>query len=118
MHCVQLPGLASKYVIVALTDDQEHIYNSVVLFEEYWSQGGYELTHSQLLGKLLRYFDDDLLIISSQGYANIILFKNQVSALLKITKLEDDGIISKSTQKVAKQPVKDCTAISQTRHRY
>ena len=99
-------------MIAALTDDQKHIWHSVELFEEYQSHGSDELTCSQLLAKLCKYFDGDSLILSSQGYAGVTVFKNQVSALLKITKLEDDDDINTSIQKVAKQVVKDCAAIS------
>ena len=106
-----LTDLAFKYVIAAVTDDQKHIWNSVELSEEYRSHGGDELTSSQPLAKLCKYFDGDLLILSSQGYANIIAFKNQASALLKITNLEDDNN-NTSIQNVEKQVVKDCAAIS------
>ena len=75
MQSEQLPDFAFMYVIAALTDDEKCIWNSVELYEEYQSHGGDEVTCPQLLAKLCKYFDGDLLILSSQGYASIIVFK-------------------------------------------
>ena len=114
MHYEQLLDLVYKYVIADLTDDQEHRIqlSSLKNIGLRWRRTNTFLT----TWKAPWYFDDDMLIIFSRGYANIIVFKNWASALSKITKSEDDDNISTNTQEVAKQ-AGTAVSLNKTKHR-
>jgi hypothetical protein len=84
----------------------------------YQDYGGVTLKHSQLIDCLHNHFAGELLVLSSPGYANIVAFRNQAAALLKIVKDDDDSDIDSSIGKVAKQVIKDCKAITLDKTKY
>jgi hypothetical protein len=89
----------------------------VELHKEYQEHGGVNLTRSQLTEKLCSNFGDDLLVIPSPGYANIVAFQSQASNVLKMVKHEEDDI-ENSICVIAKHVVKECKAISLDTSKY
>ena len=97
-----------------MLDDKNHIWNSVELFQEYT---GCALTRSYVVHKLVfvlgNQFGEELLVLSSPGYANIIACKNKADAVvLKMVKDDEEDDIVGSISKVAKLIVKECKTIT------
>lgn len=112
-HCTQEEDnldMALKHMITTLSNDQQHVWNSIDLHQDYRDHGGVDLTRSQLLKKLCSHFGGDLLIISSPGYANLVAFQHQASQILKMVEHEEDDI-ENSIRLIAKQVKKECNAI-------
>lgn len=78
--------------------NRSFLWTSVEVHELYLAYGGSGLSRAQLQAKLLSYFDD-LLLLSSSGLANILLFCQKASCLVRLDKDEEDDI---SVEKVAK----------------
>ena len=116
-HREYQPDMALKHMITILSNDQKRIWNSVELHQEYQDHGGVDLTRSQLLENLCSNFCGDLLIISSPGYANVVAFQCQASVILKMVKQEEDGI-ENSIRHIAKQVIKECSAIQLDTSKY
>lgn len=105
------PDMALKHMITTLSNDQQRVWNSVELHKEYKDYGGEDLTRSELLEKLCSHFDEELLVISSPGYAHVVAFQCQASLILKLVQHEEDGL-ENSIRHITKQVRKECSSIS------
>ena len=86
-----------------LTSDKLKIWNAVELYRVYLSYDGCLLTRTQLLiEKLKKYYGDDLLVLSSPGISNIVLFRGKASSLFNVTD-EDTGDLDAALSTVSKQ---------------
>ena len=84
-----------------LSEDKLHVWNSIELLDEYQVRGGITLNRSQLVNTLCSYYDGELLVLSSPGYANIVPFHWQAAKLLKIVKDDsDDDDVETSIKKL------------------
>ena len=86
-----------------MRSDKSRVLTSVEIYKTYTTHGGTNLSRAQLIQQISDVFADDLLIFSSPGLANIILFRNTASKLLRLVQEEEDD---KSTELVAKQIAK------------
>ena len=87
----------------------------------YKSLKGTRLSASKFLIKQLTDVIPDIIVLSGNGIANIILFKTHASVKLQaITKDEDceDEDISSAIKKVAKHIVNECKEIKLNHHTY
>ena len=69
--------------------DKSHIWNSSELFERYRDFGGNKLSQKHLIKELIVIFEGDLLVLSSPGIANIIIFRSKASDVLRLVDDED-----------------------------
>ena len=76
--------LALAQLIQHLSGDKAQIRNSLELFQMYQDYGGLKLNRSQLIVSLQSHFSDELLVLSSPGYANIVAFHSQTASVLKV----------------------------------
>ena len=104
------PDMALKHVITTLSSDQKRVWSSVELCKEYQDHGGTDLTRLQLVEKLCVHFDGDLLLISSPGYANVVVFQCHAAVTLKMFKDNKDDLENNICH-VAKQIKKECKDI-------
>ena len=105
----QCKDRALNNTVNQMRSDKSRVWTSVEIHKIYTTQGGTNLSWAQLIQQLSDVFADDLLIVSSPGLANIILFGNTASKLLRLVEEEEDD---KSTELVAKQIVKECKELS------
>ena len=89
----------------------ESKYGHVLLYNKYLEYGGSsKLGRSELLNHISASVND-LVILSAKGYAKIVLFQDNASATLKMTKSIDDDDeeeeLDMAPQKVAKAVNKD-----------
>ena len=117
-HNQDAPDLAWNYLITAMSNDRNRMWNSVELFEEYQAHGGSNLTRAKLVDSLCTYFEGKLVVLSSPGYAKILVFQSHASMMLKMVKQDDDDDIDLSIRKIAKQVIKECAAIPLDRTKY
>ena len=104
---------ALQDVINAISEDKRRIWNSIELHKEYVNHMGSELSRSQLIEELCKHFAGDLLVLSSPGYAKIIIFHNSAADMLKCVKDDsDDNDTHTSIKKVAMQIIKECKEIT------
>ena len=99
-------------VIQLLANDKKRIWNSVELFQEYLDGGGSALTRCQLIEKLSNRFQDELIVLSCTGYANIVTFHNNTTVHQKLIKEDDKFDITQSIKNIAKQIVQECKSIN------
>ncbi len=102
---------ALQQIIDLLCEDRTKLWNSVELFQIYKEKSGIDLNRSQLITKLSEHFDHELLILSSPGYAKIIVFQNQAVSTLNMVKDESDSDIENSIKLVARQISRECKDI-------
>ena len=110
---LQREDKALHHIIKTLHSDRSVIWNSVELFELYRENNGRSLTRYDLIKELKQHFGDDLVVLTSQGYASIITFHKNAVHMLKIFKDEDESDhIDKSISILSKQFVQECNSIS------
>ena len=75
------------------------------------------MSRQRLIAKLSSHFADELLVLSSPGFANIIAFQNSGTVGLKVVKDDEDDLES-SVGKVAKRILKECKEITHDKSQY
>ena len=70
------------------------------------------ITHRDLIVKLKSHFQDELVILSTQGYESIVAFHCNAAVVLKMVKDDNDDDIGIIIGKLAKNVVKYCKDIS------
>ena len=105
----QCKDRALNSTVGEMQSDKSCVWTSVEIHKTYTTHGGTNLSRAQLIQQISDVFADDLLIFSSPGLANIILFRNIASKLLRLVEEEEDN---KSIELVVKQIVKECKELS------
>ena len=77
------------------------VWNSVELFNMYKCLGGLLVHKKHVVKSILDYFGENVLIMSSPGFANVILFRVEAKTIMKLVDDNDDDIDS-AVEKVAK----------------
>ena len=67
------------------------VWNSVELHKVYLDSNGQHLTRRQLIEKLAHHFEPDLVVLSGNGVASIVLFRSKASHLLKLVDEEENA---------------------------
>ncbi|KAJ8021891.1 hypothetical protein HOLleu_39220 [Holothuria leucospilota] len=112
-------GEAFVRVIDILQFNKSRIWNSVELFKEYRDNQGSALTHRSLLEKVQQHFGDDLVVLTSPGYASLIAFHENAAVMMKMVKDDDEtDDIEKCVNMLAKHIVKECKAIPTNKSAY
>lgn len=94
-----------------MTANKSCIWNSLELFQEYQNNHGCFITRRGLITKLQAHFQDELVVLSSPGYASIVTFHCNAAIALKVVKDEDDDDVDSIIGKLGKRVVKDCKNI-------
>ena len=100
--------------IRCMENDKSKTWTSVELHSFYTGNGG-SLPRKTLVQKLSDVFGDELLVLSSKGLANIVIFRNKASTLLRLDDLDEDAIPIEYT---AKQIVSECKKIHYNKDKY
>jgi len=90
---------AFEQLVIDLDLDKSQIWNSVELYDLYMSYDGHILTKRNCIEQLGEHFGDDLLVLSGEGVANILVFKSQASKQLRIMDEYADDIDLKHISK-------------------
>ena len=99
-----------------MQNEENHVWNSIQLYEEYKVLNGNILSNLNLVTNLETTFGDELLLLSTPGYANIVDFKNAVSNTLRMYEDEtDDKVLF---NQIAKKVHQETTEISQDKRHY
>ena len=99
-----------------LENDRKKMWTSVEVHNYYIECGGFILSRHGLVTKLTNEFGDDLVVLSSQGLANILIFRKHAAGILKLCEEEND--YSEDVNKVAKNIRKEIKNMSLARDRY
>lgn len=88
--------------------DPSHLWNSVELHEHYSSFGGVNLSRRALIIKLEEFFGDELLVLSGKGVANLVVFRQMASELLRLPIIDDDDeVLVDTVGSQIEQEIKD-----------
>ncbi len=70
----------SDYALISvmkhLSENKTNMYNSIDIYQKYVDAGGESLSRRQVMTNIVEEFGDDLVVLSSPGLANIVLFKS------------------------------------------
>lgn len=94
------------YLIEIMKKDLTKVWSSKEIYNKFVEIGGLQITRKTLVQKLSKEFGDALLVLSSPGIANILIFKNQASKILFVQK-DDDNIETKNVAKKITQEIKN-----------
>ena len=92
-----------------LIQDKTKIWNSVELFNIYKSEGGDRLSRRKLLENLCGRIGDDLLVLTANGVASLIVFKSKAPGLLKLMNDTEDSDITTAVKHVGRQIIREIT---------
>ena len=78
-------------VVEEMEQDKGHLWNSVDLLAMYNSFGGDKLSRRLLVGCVTQHFGPELVKLSGNGYASLLVFKRHAPNILKAVEDTDDG---------------------------
>ena len=110
---------AFNHVTNRILEDKTKIWNSVLIEELYKSYGGTELSRRALIDKLSETIPD-ILILSGNGIASIVIFKKHATIELKTAFIDknDDDELHSAVRKVAKQINSECSKLKWDNNTY
>ena len=96
-HDNEITKVDSGYekVRTILCGQREKMWTSVEVHQLYKDCGGYSMSRPEVVGKLSRDFGDELVVLSSPGIANILLFRKHATNILKLDEISDCPDLSK-----------------------
>ena len=94
--------LAFDAVLKIINEDRSEIWNSTDLYNLYLENHGNSLCKKSLVAKVSDHSGEDLIVLSSPGVANILLFRSKASSTLRIIP-DDTDDINAAVTKVAKK---------------
>ena len=101
-----------EHLLKVMSADKSRIWNSLELYMEYQSNHGCVITRKHLIIKLKAHLQQELVILSSPGYASIVAFHCYAAVVLKMVKDDVEDDIGSFIGKLAKKVVNDCKEIS------
>lgn len=84
--------VALEFVINEVTNNKSTMWTSVELYQMYQQNGGTELSRKHLIKAVSEKCGSDLVVLSSPGVANIVIFKSTARQVLKFVDSEEDDI--------------------------
>ncbi len=91
-----------------MLDDRSKLWSSIDLHAVYLGYGGAHITRRYLVDRILQYFGEEVVVLSSPGLCNILVFKSEAARSLHVKDGDDD--ISSAIEKVATTIKKECLA--------
>ena len=92
------------------------MWTSVDLEQEYRNVGGLTLSRKHLVDRILAIYKNDVILLSSPGIANMLVFKTQANNILRIQETDEEDEIH--VQAVAKSIVKEIKDIKTNKNVY
>ena len=87
------------------------VWTSLNLCDEYVKLGGASLSRKALVQRLLTEYKNEVILLSSPGIANILVFKAKANSIVRIQKLEDEdeAIIQTIVKNIVSELIKNIT---------
>ena len=82
---------ALEILIQDRKSDRSRIWTSIDRHHAYTEKKGTSLSRRKLMERLQEHFEDNLLVLSSQGVANIIMFRSRAGEIMKIVDDVEDN---------------------------
>ena len=95
---------ACKTIKSLIDNDRKRMWTSIEVKKIYQKHGGSRLSRQCLIGQLTKDFTNDLIVLSSPGLANVLVFQKHASRIMKISKSDDQPTdLSKSAKCIRKE---------------
>ena len=104
---------AFENLIEDMKSNKSKIWNKSMLLDTYIQFGGEDVGSKTLIKRILTKLSNQLVVMPSNGYSNLIFFKSGHTNLLKMTKVhqdEDETQITLAARHLGKQIFKETTA--------
>ena len=108
---------AFQQVVDCMLRDTTHIWNSVEIEDLYKSHEGKVLSRRLLIQNLKEKLEPNLLILSGDGVASILIFRNQASKHMRLVDNEEDDIET-ALGRVAKTITKEAVHLKRDQSTY
>ena len=108
---------AFTMLVKDMAEDRSRLWNSIELHNLYTDYKGDKLSRKQLLKNLSEHFGSDLLLMSGNGVATIVVFRSKASNVLKLVSTTDDDIDG-SLADVARSIVQDSRKFKRDKFKY
>ena len=83
---------AYNLVISDIKSNQSHIWNTKEIYEKYVSYGGSRYSRRILISNIQEYFGEDIVLLSGNGVASLLVFRTQASSSIRLVDDESDDI--------------------------
>ena len=95
---------AYEHVKQLLDKDRQNMWTSIEVEKIYQTHGGFRLTRQGLIEQLTKDFATELIILSSPGLANMLVFRKHASSIMKIAEIDDQPAdVSKTAKSIRKE---------------
>ena len=98
-----------------MENDKTKVWSSIELHNDYRALGGKIDTRWRFTEKIKKYFGDKIIVMSSPGIADIVLFKDEASNIFKIEKSDDQEV---DTRKVAQKIIAEISEMEVDKDSY
>ena len=89
----------------AMLDSPEKTWSSIELYSWYKAEGGKTVSRRELMIKIKEYYGEKVLVLTSPGIANIIMFTAHASSFLNVVKDDDEDIDLENLAKVVRKEI-------------
>ena len=113
-HTPEAVDSAFDSLITEMVSNQSHLWNSIEIYDTYVNYGGVTLSRPKLIDGLVNHFGEDLLVLSGNGVASVIVFRSKAPQMLKL--VDDNTDIN--LKPIAKIIKKECTDMEIDRDHY
>ena len=108
---------AFHYVCKTMHKDCQKTWNSTELFALYVDNGGMAMCRKTLFKRLAEYHGDNIVILSSPDFANIMGFRSALATLLHLEKNHEDDL-NYCVDRVAAAVASECLALKKAQTKY
>ena len=115
-HFPQPDDSAFDASIEEIAVNKSNIWNSLEIKDIYASHGGIVLPRRKLIDMVVNHSGDDLIELSGNGVASILVFRSKASGLLQL--VDDNDDVDVDVRPIAKTIKKECSARSADRDMY
>lgn len=91
----------------AMSNCPDKIWSSVELYAAYQNEGGEKVSRRELVSKVKEFFGEKVLVFSSPGIANVILFTAHATTVLSVVKDEEEDIDMSKLAKTIRKEIDD-----------
>ena len=89
--------------IAEISVNKSHVWNSLEIQNAYVSHGGSILQRRNLIDRLLNHFGEDLLVLSGNGVASLLVFRRKAFHLLKLVDDNDETHCKHNQERVCRK---------------
>ena len=89
-HNIRTEDTVASFVVEMIKIKNDRTWTSVQIHSMYIENGGKDMKKNRLVDKIKELLEDEIIVLSSPGFASIIMLKQKASGMFRLEDSEDD----------------------------